>query len=289
MPAAARLGDFHECPSLDPGPIPHVGGAILPPCSPDTFVNSLGQARVTDRLQCLTPAPNFIVTGSGSVSVNGLPAARKGDKTMHPPPGEILTGSADVEIGGPTVGATLGAPAAGNAACQAAAAGRKSGSTQQSYQNCGVESSRQIINQATGAKVSEDALLDSAEQNGDAERARNRADSGGTYASGRQNILAQHGVGSTLTDGTMANITQAVAEKRGVITSHDVAILWGPGNSGGHAIVVTGVEYDANGNPLNVIVNDTGLGICQNSVPADQFAASLLPGTPANVTTAPIW
>ncbi|MBZ5729303.1 MAG: hypothetical protein LAP87_30550 [Acidobacteriia bacterium] len=92
-------------------------------------------------------------------------------------------------------------------------------------------------------------------RNGDAESTRNRADSGGTDPGERKNILASNGVPSTLQNGSMANITQAVAEGRGVITSHDVAILWGPGNSGGHAVVVTGAQYDANGNLTNIIYN----------------------------------
>jgi hypothetical protein len=214
-------------------------------------------------------------------------AARQTDKTMHG--GTIMLGSLNVEIGGPAAGATLGNVAAGTAACNAAAAGRTSGSVQQSYNNCGVESSRQIINRATGANIGEDALLDQSTRNGDADSARRRFDSGGTSPSERQNILANNGVPSTLQPATMANITQAVAEGKGVITSHDVSVLWGPGNSGGHAVVVTGAQYDANGNLINVIINDTGQGICGNVIPAAQFQNSLRPGRDANVTTNPIW
>ncbi len=285
MPPAARVSDFHACPMVT-GVVPHVGGPVIPPCSITVKSDDLNQARATDQAQCVGP-PDFIVTGSSSVFVNDLMAARQTDKTMHG--GMIMLGSFNVEIGGPTAGATLGGLTNATAACNAAAGGRTSGSVQQSYNNCGVESSRQIINQATGAGISEDALLNSAISNGDASKKRHRVDSGGTDPDDRQNILANNGVPSTLQDNSMANITQAVAERKGVITSHDVAILWGPGNSGGHAVVVTGAQYDQNGNLINVIINDTGQGICNSVIPAPQFQNSLRSGRDVNVTTNPIW
>lgn len=289
---AARVSDMQVC--TCPTPNPHGGGVILPPCSPTVVTNSLPQARVTDQAVCPGP-PNVIVTGSSSVMVNGLMAARVTDKMMHPPPGVITLGSLNVMIGGPTAGATLGNPAAGLAACTAAATGRSTGSTAQSYQNCGVESSRQIINRATGAGIGEDALLNSAMSNGDADKKRNRADSGGTTASERQNILASNGVPSTLPNANMQNLAQAIAERKGVITSHDVSVFWPPPGqagspqTGGHAVVVTAVGYDANGNLATVTVNDTGWGLCASTYPAALFASSLRPGVPMNVTTNPIW
>lgn len=272
--------------------MPHVGGPILPPNSPDVVTGFFPQARATDKALCVGP-PDFIVTGAATVLVNGLPAARKTDRTMHQPPGEVLTGFASVDIGGATVGVTLGGGQNAFDACAVdAGKGRTSGSKSQSYNNCGVESSRQIINEATGKNVSEDDLLNDAMKHGDAEKERKRYDSGGTSPDQRQNLLDRHGVPSHLEDNSMQNIAQAVAEKRGVITSHEVQTLWPPvvnGQSGGHAIVVTGLEYDANGNLKNVIVNDTGLGICGRSVPAGQFENSLRPGRPVNVTDKTVW
>jgi hypothetical protein len=218
--------------------------------------------------------------------VNGLMAARLTDKTMHG--GVIALSSFNVNIGGPTAGATLGNPTAGGATCTSLAGGRTSGSVQQTYQNCGVESSRLLINR-TGKNMSEDALLNQSMSHGDADDERRRADSGGTSPAERQSILARNGVPSTQQNATMANITQAVAERRGVITSHDVSILWGPGNSGGHAINIVGLQYDAMGNLLNVITSDTGVGQCNRSVPAGQFQRSLRSGRPANVTVNPVW
>lgn len=287
MPPAARLLDMHQC-NMSTGPVPHTGGPILSPNSTTVLTGFLPQARATDKCLCVGP-PDFIVTGSGSVLVDGLNAARKTDRTMHQPAGTIMAGLASVDIGGPTVGVSLGGGAAALAACTEAGTGRTSGSVSQSYNNCGVESSRQIINQATGAGVSEDALLDESLREGDADDERRRVESGGTSPDGRRNILARNGVPSHLEDANMGNISQAVAEGRGVITSHEVATLWANGQSGGHAIVVTGMTYDANGNLVSVTMNDTGLGKCGRTISAAQYQNSLRPGRAANVTDNKVW
>ena len=156
---AARNTDRHVCFRVT-GVVPHVGGPIKPPASPSVETNMLPAARVTDQLQCAgSPVPDFIVTGSTSVMIDGLMAARQTDKTMHGPPGNIAVGSPDVDIGGPVGGATLGNPKAGNTTCQLAAGGRTSGGTFQSYQNCGVEASRQVINRATGVESTPAAVI----------------------------------------------------------------------------------------------------------------------------------
>jgi hypothetical protein len=230
------------------------------------------------------------VTGSGTVLVNNRPAARALDLTMHgAPAGQILLGSQNVIIGGPTVGATLGNPAAGQAAFLDAANGRSTGSQQQSYGNCGVEAARQIINQASLVKVGEDALLESALQNGEADNSSDVTKLGGTRSPERQAMLARYGVQSSLEPPWMTTIVQATAEGKGVLTSHDVSALWGPGYTGGHGAVTTGVEYDANGAVKNVIINDTGTGQGSRRVPAAQYERSLIPGADVNVTNDPIW
>ena len=41
MPPAARVGDMHTCPMQTPtlaGPIPHVGGPVLPPGCPTVLI-----------------------------------------------------------------------------------------------------------------------------------------------------------------------------------------------------------------------------------------------------------
>ena len=210
---------------------------------------------------------------------------------MHPPPGRITAGSCDVWIGGPTVGVTLGDPDAGNSACVAAASGREGNAQGQTAQNCGVESARQIINQATNSGISEKDLLEDAMDHGNATREATLEESGGTGPDGRQAILDRHGVESTLEDATAADLQQALAEGKGVITSHDAGKLWNKPTylGSGHAILVTGAEYDANGELKTVYFNDTGTGECRNSLPAADFLGSLRSGRDMNVTKDPIW
>ncbi|HUT32674.1 MAG TPA: PAAR domain-containing protein [Planctomycetota bacterium] len=82
MPPAARLSDMHTCPMVDPGPKPHVGGPILPPCEPTVLIGYLPAARVTDMCTCVGP-PDAIAMGSATVTIGFLPAARLGDSTAH--------------------------------------------------------------------------------------------------------------------------------------------------------------------------------------------------------------
>lgn len=96
MPPAARTTDLHTCPMVNPGPVPHVGGPIIPPCSPTVLINNLPAATVTSMLTCVGP-PDVIVKGSSGVFINFLPAARLGDTTAHG--GVIVAGSPNVIIG----------------------------------------------------------------------------------------------------------------------------------------------------------------------------------------------
>jgi len=320
MPAAARVTDPHTCPC--PTPLPHQGGPVLPPCSLTVNINKLAAARASDRALCKIPAPNFIVTGAGTVSIDGLPAARKGDRMMHPPPGQIDDGSPDVIIGGPTVGVTLGDPLAGTTVCGAASAGRNpapgavfppghpsagqqipANTAAQSYNNCGVESARQIINQTTPlAPVGQEALLNQAIANGNADNVPgNLYASGGTVPSQKVNILANNGIGAHEADPTMETLLQNVAEGNGVIIDVWAARIWPaavvtnsgmvPGsNSGGHSILVTGVSFDANGDLDQVTVNDTGLGTCGQEIAGATVGAALIGGGNSHVVTSqPIW
>ena len=95
---AARLTDLHTCPMVTPGvpPIPHVGGPILPACSPNVIIGNLPAARVTDKALCVGPM-DVIVQGSPTVHFNNLMAARVGDMTAHG--GVIVVGMVNVLIG----------------------------------------------------------------------------------------------------------------------------------------------------------------------------------------------
>jgi uncharacterized Zn-binding protein involved in type VI secretion len=98
MPPAARVSDLHVCPMATPGtpPIPHVGGPVLPAGAVRTLVGFLPAARVTDLCLCVGP-PDVIAKGSMSVLIEGLPAARLGDTTVHG--GVIVQGCPTVMIG----------------------------------------------------------------------------------------------------------------------------------------------------------------------------------------------
>ena len=106
---AARLTDMHVCP-LFTGPVPHVGGPIIGPCSPNVLTGMLPQARITDMCLCVGP-PDTIVTGAFTVLVNGLPAARMSDSTVHG--GMIVTGLPTVLIGSAGGGGGGGGAGAG--------------------------------------------------------------------------------------------------------------------------------------------------------------------------------
>lgn len=95
MPAAARSGDMHTCPLIN-GPVPHVGGPVLPPGCPTVLIGGMPAARVGDMLTCVGP-PDIITTGSGTVIIGGKPAARQGDSTAHG--GIIVIGCPTVLIG----------------------------------------------------------------------------------------------------------------------------------------------------------------------------------------------
>ena len=95
MPAA-RITDMHVCPMFT-GPVPHVGGPILPPGCPTVLIGSLPAARATDKAVCVGP-PDTIAKGSGTVLIGKLPAARLGDTMAHG--GTIVAGCPTVLIGG---------------------------------------------------------------------------------------------------------------------------------------------------------------------------------------------
>jgi len=92
---AARIGDMHVCPAVNPGPSPHVGGPVIS-ASSNVITGCSPQGRVTDKCVCNGP-PDVIVQGSATVLVNGLPAARMGDSTAHG--GKIVAGFPAVLIG----------------------------------------------------------------------------------------------------------------------------------------------------------------------------------------------
>jgi uncharacterized Zn-binding protein involved in type VI secretion len=97
MSLAARVGDMHTCPLSNPGPVPHVGGPVMPPGAPTVLIGGMPAATIGNMCVCTGP-PDSIIKGSGTVLIGGKPAARMGDSTAHG--GTIVAGCATVMIGG---------------------------------------------------------------------------------------------------------------------------------------------------------------------------------------------
>lgn len=91
---AARVGDMHVCPLVNPPP--HVGGPILPACFPPVIIVGKPAARVGDLAQCNGP-PDVIAMGSPIVLIGGQMAARLSDPTVHG--GVIVQGCPTVLFG----------------------------------------------------------------------------------------------------------------------------------------------------------------------------------------------
>lgn len=94
---AARLGDMHTCPMVNPGtpPPPHVGGPVAVGL-PTVLIGGQPAARIGDMVSCAGP-PDTITVGSPIVLIGGKPAARIGDQTAHG--GVVISGFPLVLIG----------------------------------------------------------------------------------------------------------------------------------------------------------------------------------------------
>ncbi len=104
MQPAARVADMHVCPKVEPGPKPHVGGPILPPGCVTVLIDGMPAARQGDKAFCVGP-PDTIAQGEPTVLIGGMPAARLGDRTAHG--GVIVAGCTTVLIGAQAQGKCL--------------------------------------------------------------------------------------------------------------------------------------------------------------------------------------
>ncbi|MCF6305840.1 MAG: PAAR domain-containing protein [Rhodobacteraceae bacterium] len=93
---AARIGDMHVCP-MTTGPVPHVGGPILPPGAMTVLIGGPPAANAGGMAVCVGP-PDTLLPGSGTVMIGGKPAVRMGDSTAHG--GKVVLGCFQVMIGG---------------------------------------------------------------------------------------------------------------------------------------------------------------------------------------------
>jgi uncharacterized Zn-binding protein involved in type VI secretion len=94
MPPAARITDMHVCPMCT-GPVPHVGGPLLPSGPVTVLIGGMPAATVGNTATCTGP-PDAIVLGSMKVLIGGKPAARMGDTLTHG--GKIIIGMPTVLI-----------------------------------------------------------------------------------------------------------------------------------------------------------------------------------------------
>lgn len=287
---AARTNDPQLCESH--GAAPLLGGA------PTIRINSQSSVRVGDAFTC-GGCPNRVQTGASTVTFGGEFAARLTDRSDHG--GRVIIGSIDVVIGGPT---GMGCVGAGKSTCEGMASGRTSGKTSQSYGNCVLESVRQIIQRATSSKVTEDELLARALRKPDvANTPGTKTAHGGANGEVGRQLLEEVGVPAERMPAsgpaTLATIKQAISERRGTVAFVDPH-EFSPGlypNPSNHAVLVTGVELDKDGNVTAVFINDTGAGECGKRVPASQFGSALrnLPaekgtgGARLLVTKGPVW
>lgn len=277
---AARDGDPTKC--------PHDGYALDATATRDVNINGLRAATASNPSGC---PGKFIVTGAGSVNINGQPAARANDRTTD---GGVLLGSDDVFIGGPRVGANLGSSALQTQACFAAASTRANGSLKQGYGNCGLESWRNVLNRERARSglppLTQDELLQEALRKGLATDNPGANDHGSTWPSERVGVLREHGVEAEALPQSLDAIIAAVGSGRAVsVTIHPHH--WGDyvTEAWWHEVAVTGVEYDAAGRVVALIINDTGLGECGYRIAIEDMKRNMPPGQWMTVSKKPLW
>jgi len=93
---AARQGDGHACPMIEPNGTPHVGGPIIGSGCVTVIIEGQPAATTGDACSCIGP-PDKITGGSSGVFIGGKPAARSGDSCEHG--GVVIGGSTTVFIG----------------------------------------------------------------------------------------------------------------------------------------------------------------------------------------------
>lgn len=154
-----------------------------------------------------------------------------------------------------------------------------SGKTNQSYGNCMPESLRQIVQRATGNRVTEDEMMTQALANG-ATSHPGFGNHGGLSGYAGARLLSSLGVPAEAVPAsgvpTLDDIRQAIAGGKGVVATFHTAGIWPPEYGDAvHATFITGVELDDQGNVVAVFMNDTGLGDCGRRVPANKLLAGM--------------
>ena len=152
----------------------------------------------------------------------------------------------------------------------------------QKYGNCGL-CAVQNVAYMSGVKVDQDAMMKFAYQKGLCTA------SGGTSVEERTALLQELGISSYTAEPTIENIVSAVMSGRGVIASVDANLLYRNGEAGVgyHAVTVTSVTLDKNGQVTEVIVCDSNAG-ARGETGAKRYSAGefeeALTGRPLNIT-----
>lgn len=95
---ASRVGDMHTCPLVNPGPVPHVGGPILPPGVPTVLIGNMPAAPAPGNMCTCVGPPDSTAMGSATVLVGNRMQVRLGDSTVHG--GVVVMGWPTVLVGG---------------------------------------------------------------------------------------------------------------------------------------------------------------------------------------------
>lgn len=128
--------------------------------------------------------------------------------------------------------------------------------------SCAVVAQISVYESFTGESISEDDAVDYAREEGWLES------DGGTSLADSDNILADLGIETyTSYDVSFADLEDVLATGDKAIVAVDSNEIWSPqydrrGDSveqtdGGHAVWVTGIDYESNGS-INIILNDSG-------------------------------
>lgn len=152
---------------------------------------------------------------------------------------------------------------------------------------CGLCACENII-RMSGAQIDEPAIVEFAARNGLCSRNMTPELNGGTTASDRQAILKSYGISSTLCVQSTAAVAKYVEEGRGVIVVVDSGAFWyDKPNNGIHAVVVTSVKRDKNGQLIGFYICDSGTHGIDGAryILADKLEKSFVPDR-MNVTKA---
>lgn len=154
--------------------------------------------------------------------------------------------------------------------------------TSQKYGNCGLCSVQNVAYMA-GIKTDQDTMLNYAKSKGLCDEC------GGTQPEERRKLLKELGIDSYTAEPTIDNIVAAVMSGRGVIVSVQARPFYNYSikNDGYHAVTVTSVVLDENGNPTEIIVcdsnaddiGDTGARRC-----SVEFFKNVMSGKKLNIT-----